>query len=119
MELSYREARRLWKRYQSEGAAGLVRRSAGRSSNRAQPKKVRRKVLRLIREKYSGEVGVRFGPTLAAEHLASEDQIELSASTVKRGCWQRAAALERPGASAQERAKRALRRTGADGRQLP
>jgi hypothetical protein len=53
---------------------------------------MRKKVARLIREKYSGEVGTRFGPTLAAEHLASEDQIELSVSTVRRwmlseGLW--------------------------------
>ena len=67
MELSYRQAKRLWKRYQSQGAAGLAHRSAGRSSNRAKPNKVRTKVVRLIRQKYSGEVGVRFGPTLAAE----------------------------------------------------
>ena len=95
MELSYRQAKRLWKRYRSQGARGLVHGSAGRISNRAQPKKVRAKVVRLIREKYSGEVGKRFGPTLAAEHLASEDQIELSATTVRRwmlaeGLWSRA-----------------------------
>jgi transposase len=92
MELSYRQAKRLWKRYQKHGAVGLVHASAGRSSNRAKPKKVRTKVVRLIRQKYSGEVGQRFGPTLAAEHLASEDRIELSATTVRRwmlaeGLW--------------------------------
>jgi len=95
MDLSYRQAKRLWKAYASQGAVGLVHGSAGRTSNRAKPKKLRKKVARLIREKYSGEVGTRFGPTLAAEHLASEDQIELSASTVRRwmlseGLWSRA-----------------------------
>jgi transposase len=94
MGLSYRQGKRLWKRYQRKGAAGLVHGSAGRSSNRAKPKKVRTKVVRLIRQKYSGEVGERFGPTLAAEHLASEDEIELSATTVRRwmlteGLWSR------------------------------
>ena len=94
MELSYRQTKRLWKRYRSRGAAGLVHGSAGRSSNRAMPKKVRRKALRLIRQKYSGEVGQRFGPTLAAEHLASEDGIDVSATTVRRwmlaeGLWSR------------------------------
>ena len=95
MEISYRQAKRLWKRYQRKGAAGLAHVSAGRTSNRAKPKKVRRKVVRLIRQKYSGEVGMRFGPTLAAEHLASEDQIELSVTTVRQwmlaeGLWSRA-----------------------------
>src|SRR5438270_10388369 len=94
MGLSYRHAKRLWKRYRKNGAAALAHRSAGRSSNRAKPKKVRSKALRLIRQKYSGIVGQRFGPTLAAEHLASEDQIELSVTTVRRwmlteGLWSR------------------------------
>ena len=84
MEMSYLHAKRLWKRYQVQGGAGLVHGNAGRSSNRAVPKKVRGKVVRLIRKKYSGEVGERFGPTLAAEHLGSEDGIELSATTVRR-----------------------------------
>lgn len=95
MDLSYRQAKRLWKRYRSQGAVGLVHGSAGRASNRAKPNKLRRKVVRLIRQKYSGEVGERFGPTLAAEHLANEDEIDLSASTVRRwmlaeGLWSRA-----------------------------
>jgi transposase len=94
MELSYRQAKRLWRRYREEGAAALAHGNAGQASNRAKPKKVRAKVVRLIRQKYSGEVGQRFGPTLAAEHLASEDQIEISATTVRRwmmaeGLWSR------------------------------
>ncbi len=95
MELGYRQSKRLWQRYQKHGAVGLKHSSAGRSSNRGKPKKVRTKVVGLIRQKYSGEVGERFGPTLAAEHLASEDGIELSATTVRRwmlaeGLWSRA-----------------------------
>ena len=122
MELSYRQSKRLWKRYAKHGAAGLVHGSAGRSSNRAKPKKIRAKVVRLIRQKYAGAVGERFGPTLAAEHLASEDQIELSA--------QHGQALDAGGgivepcqkgapASTKKSTARALRRTGATGRQLP
>ena len=59
MGLSYRQSKRLWSRYQAKGAKGLVHGNAGRSSNRAKPKKVRTKVIRLIRAKYSGEVGER------------------------------------------------------------
>ena len=84
MEVSYRQAKRLYKRYKKEGAPGLVHRSAGRESNRAKPKKVREKALRLIRKKYSGEPGERFGPTLAVEHLASEDGIEVGVGTLRR-----------------------------------
>src|SRR5579872_1020434 len=91
MELSYRQTKRLWKRYRKHGAAGLVHGSAGRRSNRAKPQKLRAKVLGLIRAQYSGEPGERFGPTLAAEHLASEKGIEIGAGTLRR--WMLAAGL--------------------------
>jgi hypothetical protein len=51
MGLSYRQTKRLWRRYQGKGAKGLVHGNAGRSSNRAKPKRVRRKVIGLIRAK--------------------------------------------------------------------
>jgi transposase len=51
LRLSYRQAKRLWKRYREEGAAGLKRRSAGRRSNRASAESFRRKVLQVVREK--------------------------------------------------------------------
>jgi transposase len=94
LRMSYRQAKRMWKRYREEGAAGLKHRSAGRVSNRAYPKQFRRKVLRLVREKYGGAVGERFGPTLAAEHLASEDGLKMQAETLRRwmleaGLWSR------------------------------
>src|SRR6266852_1887067 len=94
LEVSYRQAKRLWGRYREEGAKGLQHRSAGRGSNRAKPEKFRRKVLQLIREKYSGTEQERFGPTLAAEHLAEEDGLEVGEETLRRwmlaeGLWSR------------------------------
>jgi len=94
LRLSYRQGKRLWKRYREEGAAGLKHRSAGRQSNRAYPEKFRRQVLGLVREKYGGPVGERFGPTLAAEHLASDDKVQVDAETLRRwmleeGVWSR------------------------------
>ena len=103
MEVSYRQAKRLWKRYRAEGSAGRVHRSAGRASNRAKPPKLRRRVLRLMRGKYSGEPGKRFGPTLAAEHLASEDGIGIGVETLRR--WMLAEGL-----GSRERKHRAPRR---------
>ena len=73
LRLSYRQTKRLWKRYGEEGAGGLKHRSAGRRSNRAYEERFQRKVLGLVRRKYGGRVGERFGPTLAAEHLVSEE----------------------------------------------
>ena len=48
MRVSYRQAKRLWKRYREEGATGLKHRSAGRPSHRAHEPKFRRKVLQLV-----------------------------------------------------------------------
>ena len=59
LRLSYRQTKRLWKRYREEGAVGLKHRSAGRRSNRAYAEKFRRKVLGLVREKNGGPVGER------------------------------------------------------------
>ena len=84
LRLSYRQAKRVWKRYREEGAAGLKHRRAGRRSNRAYGERFRRKVLGLVRKKYRGGVGERFGPTLAAEHLASEDGLQVDAETLRR-----------------------------------
>ena len=90
--LSYRQAKRLRRQYRKQGAKGLVHGNVGRKSNRAKPKKFRERALRLVREKYSGEVGERFGPTLAAQHLASEDGMQVDAETLRRwmlaeGLW--------------------------------
>jgi transposase len=95
MEVSYRQGKRLWKRYEAEGARGLVHRSVGRASRRAKPEEMRGKVLGLVREKYGGEEGKRFGPTLAAEHLRSEDGVAIGVETLRRwmlaaGLWSRA-----------------------------
>ena len=57
LDLSYRQTKRIWQRYQAEGAEGLRHRSVGRESDRAKPKKFRQRVLRLVRQKYSGETG--------------------------------------------------------------
>src|ERR1035441_3480121 len=95
MGLSYRQSKRLGQRYREEGAEGLKHRSAGRESNRKKPKKFRERVMRLVAKKYSGEEGERFGPTLAAEHLASDDHVEVKVQTLRRwmlsaGLWSRA-----------------------------
>ena len=91
MGVSYRQAKRLWKRYSKHGVKGLVHGNAGRRSHRAKPASLRRRALRLVKSKYGGGVGERFGPTLAAEHLQSEDGIVVDAETLRR--WMLAAGL--------------------------
>jgi transposase len=60
--LSYRQTKRVWRRYREGGGKGLKHGNAGKPSNRGKPKKVRCRVLALIRKKYSGEEEKRFGP---------------------------------------------------------
>ena len=71
MEVSYRQAKRLYARYQAAGPKGLKHRSAGRASNRTTSSRLRARALTLIRAKYSGTVDTRFGPTLAAPAAGS------------------------------------------------
>ena len=85
--LSYRQAKRVWRRYREQGAAGLVHLSRGRPSNRAKPVGLRRRMLALYEERLEG-----FGPTLASEKLSSLWEVEVSAETVRRwliaeGLW--------------------------------
>ena len=95
LAVSYRQAKRLARRYRAEGAKGLKHRSAGGTSNHARPPAERERALALVREKYSGPIDRRFGPTLAAEHLASEDGVTVHHDTLRRwmlagGLWSRA-----------------------------
>ena len=95
MAVSYRQAKRLYGRYRAEGARGLKHRSAGRRSNAAWAPAEHERILALVREKYSGPIGERFGPTLTAEHLASEDGVQVHHDTLRRwmmaaGLWSRA-----------------------------
>jgi transposase len=95
LAVSYRQAKRLLRRYRRDGAKGLRHGSVGRASNRTTAPATRQRALALIRAKYSGRVDVRFGPTLAAEHLAAEDGLIVDHETLRRwmladGLWSRA-----------------------------
>jgi transposase len=92
--ISYRQLKRLYVRYRQQGAAGLVHGNAGRPSNHARPDKERERVLDLVRAHYSGGPEERFGPTLAAEHLAEEHGLTIDSETLRRwmlkaGLWTR------------------------------
>ncbi len=89
LEVSYRHAKRLKKRYRAGGAKALVHDNVGRASNRADQKR-RQQVLELVRE-YAGEGHERFGPTLASEHLAADHGLEVPRETLRR--WMLAAGL--------------------------
>jgi transposase len=98
LRISYRQAKRLYGRFRTEGQLGLVHRSVGRTSNHARPTVERERVLELIREHYAGTpqrgAGQRFGPTLVAEHLREDHGIQVPCSTLRdwmseAGLWSR------------------------------
>jgi transposase len=88
LELSYRQTKRVWARYRVGGAKALQHGNCGRVSNRAYPAKFRAAVLKQVQARYED-----FGATLAAEHLASDDGLEVQAETLRR--WMKEAGLWR------------------------
>ncbi len=66
--MSYRQAKRLWKRYREGGERAVIHRGRGVGSNNQIDPQVKEQVLARYREVYQG-----FGPTLAAEKLVEED----------------------------------------------
>lgn len=88
LHLTVRQVRRLQRRLEVGGDAGLVHGLRGRASNRREDPKVRKQILQAYRKQYAG-----FGPTLACEKLA-EQGLNVSPATLRRwllaeGMWQR------------------------------
>lgn len=85
--VSYRQVKRLWRRYRRAGDAGLVHAGRGRASNRRKDPLLRHRCLELYQERLEG-----FGPTLAAEKLAqwgaAVDHETLRRWLVAAGLWQ-------------------------------
>jgi transposase len=76
---SERHVRRLLKRLKGKGDGALVHALRGRESNRKLEEKTKQKALEILgREVYRG-----FGPTLAAEYLASKHDIHAGRETVR------------------------------------
>jgi hypothetical protein len=71
MGVGYRQSKRIWKRYQAAGDAGLVHRLRGQPSARRKPAALRVQAL----ARYAEARYADFGPTLMAEHLAKEDLV--------------------------------------------
>ena len=78
LALSYRQAKRVWRRYRDLGDAGLVHRLRGKPSARRTEPELRAKILARVKEKYPD-----FGPTLAAEYLA-KDGLNVDHETLRR-----------------------------------
>jgi len=86
MVVSYRQAKRIWKRYQKEDDIGLVHKSRGKPSARSFDQKTKKIILQLYQEKYND-----FGATFAVEKLAEDDNCILSRETLRQ--WLKSANL--------------------------
>lgn len=86
LRLSYRQSKRVWRRYRDKGDKGLVHRGRGRVGNRRKAAKLRERILARYQARYPD-----FGPTLAAEHLSREglavDHETLRQWLLAKGWW--------------------------------
>lgn len=86
LKISYRQGKRIWKRYREEEDAGLVHRSRGRRSSHAYPEGFKNEVLSLYELKYSG-----FGCRFTAEKLLEYEGIKIHEETLR--LWLKEAGL--------------------------
>jgi transposase len=89
LRASYRQAKRIRRRYMTEGTAGLLHRNQGKPPNSRITLETKEKAVRAYRRRYEG-----FGPAFAAEKLAEHEGIAVNAETlrlwlIKEGLWQR------------------------------
>ncbi len=76
---SERQVRRLLRRYEGEGPAGLISRRRGRPSNNRLPRDLIAQAIALVRERYGD-----FGPTYANEKLREVHQLRISTETLRQ-----------------------------------
>lgn len=89
MGVSYRQAKRINRRYRLEKEAGLVHKLRGQQSHNAYSKSYRIKIIKQYCSKYIG-----FGPTYAAEKLLEDDKLCINPETLRlwlkaEGLWTR------------------------------
>ena len=89
LDLSYRQTNRIAKRVREEGDRGIAHRTRGKASNRRLSETIKKKAIKLYKEKYHD-----FGPLLAAEKLFIEDKIKISDETlriwlIESGDWEK------------------------------
>src|SRR5579863_3850269 len=77
LRISYRQMKRIYKRYRDVGEIGLIHGNCGKVSHRAYSQTYKEAVLELYRSRYEG-----FGPWLACEKLSREGYV-LSDETLR------------------------------------
>jgi hypothetical protein len=88
LRLCTRQIRRLKQAVKEKGVAGLIHGLRGKFSNRRMEEKERKRIVLLLKEKYSD-----FGPTFAAEKLRDLNRIDRDPKTIRaiqieEGLWE-------------------------------
>jgi hypothetical protein len=106
MGVCYRQAKRIWKRYQQAGDGGLIHKGRGQASHHAHPDRDKKRAVALCEKRYAG-----FGPVLASEHLATDHHLRVDHETLRRwlmeaGLWKSRCKRERHRAARERRPRR-------------
>src|SRR5260370_27263617 len=75
LELSYRQSKRVWRRYREAGGESLTHGNAGRPSNRGKPGEGRRPGVDFLQEKESRTEQGGIGPTVGGRHFGREGRL--------------------------------------------
>jgi transposase len=88
LALSYRQVKRIFKKYKTEGSKAIIHKNRGKASNRKTKDEVISKILKLYKNKYEG-----FGPTLTSEKLETDgikiDHETLRKILIKNDLWEK------------------------------
>jgi transposase len=80
LRISIRQVKRLWRRYRSEGPAGVNSRRRGQPSNNRTDPALLARALELYREHYAD-----FGPTFGSEKLLERHDLRIDHEVLRRG----------------------------------
>lgn len=86
MGVSYRQVKRIWRKYSRERDRGLQHKNRGQIPKNAYSEEFKAKILGVYQQKYLG-----FGPTFAAEKFLEDDRIVIHPETLR--LWLKAAGL--------------------------
>ena len=96
LKITVRQIRRIAKRYEIEGAAGLYSKKIGQISNNKLPDAIKNHFTQIVREKY-----LDFGPTFAHEKLTELHDAQFSIETLRK--WMIESRIWTPHLKPQER----------------
>jgi hypothetical protein len=102
--VSSRWIRGLLQRIKQEGDRGVIHRLWGRPSNHKLSSRLRQRVVQRFAEQKQAKQWHDYGPTLAAEELARDDQLVVSKETLRQ--WLIASKLWKPHRARAERVHR-------------